>query len=119
MAPAWNGEYRRKAAAYRKGTRARHLDWREYMRVEERFLKYVSFWTTSEDGKDVTPSTDRQFLLADELAKELKGLGLTKVKRDGHCYVYGLLPATEGFEGKSLWGLLPIWIRQSLFLGKM
>ena len=57
------------------------------MDIKDRFLKYVSFWTTSQDGMGVTPSTDRQFALADELAKELEGLGLSRVKRDGHCYV--------------------------------
>ena len=88
------------------------------MRVEERFLKYVSFWTTSEDGKGITPSTDRQFLLADELAKELKGLGLTKVKRDNHCYVYGLLPATEGFEGKKPMGFIAHMDTAASFSGK-
>ena len=62
------------------------------MDIKDRFLKYVSYWTTSEDGKGVTPSTDRQFSLADELKKELEGLGLSKVKRDGHCYVYVLFP---------------------------
>ena len=70
------------------------------MKVEERFLKYVSYWTTSEDGKDVIPSTERQFVLADKLAEELREMGLEKVKRDEHCYVYGLLPATEGMENK-------------------
>lgn len=76
------------------------------MNIKDRFLKYVSFWTTSEDGKDVIPSTDRQFLLADELAAELKDLGLDKVIRDEHCYVYGLLPATEGFENMKAMGFI-------------
>ena len=31
------------------------------MSVEKKFLKYVSYWTTSEDDKDCTPSTQRQF----------------------------------------------------------
>ncbi len=76
------------------------------MNIKDRFLKYVSFWTTSEDGKDVIPSTGRQFLLADELAAELKDLGLEKVIRDEHCYVYGLLPATEGFENMKAMGFI-------------
>ena len=33
------------------------------MKVEERFLKYVSYWTTSCDGQEQIPSTDRQFEL--------------------------------------------------------
>ena len=46
------------------------------MRVDERFLKYVSYWTTSEEEKNVIPSTERQFTLAKELERELKDLGL-------------------------------------------
>ena len=68
------------------------------MRVEERFLKYVSYWTTSDDENEQIPSSDRQFELAKVLEAELKELGLEKVILTDHCYVYGLLPATEGYE---------------------
>lgn len=68
------------------------------MRVEERFLKYVSYWTTSDDENDQIPSSDRQFELAKVLEAELKELGLEKVILTDHCYVYGLLPATKGYE---------------------
>ena len=68
------------------------------MAVEKRFLKYVSYWTTSEDDQESIPSTKRQFELAKVLEQELKELNLEKVKLDEHCYVYGLLPAiTTGF----------------------
>ena len=70
------------------------------MKVEERLLKYVSYWTASEENKEVIPSTDRQFELADVLEKELKEMGLEKVKRDGYCYVYGLLPALNDIKAK-------------------
>ncbi len=88
------------------------------MKIQERFLKYVSYWTASEDGKDTIPSTERQFALADELAKELKELGLVKVKRDEHCYVYGLLPATEGFEQKKPMGFIAHMDTATAFSGK-
>lgn len=68
------------------------------MRVEERFLKYVSYWTTSDEENDQIPSSDRQFELAKVLETELKELGLEKVLLTKHCYVYGLLPATVGYE---------------------
>ena len=68
------------------------------MRVEERFLKYVSYWTTSDDESEQCPSSDRQFELAKVLEAELKDLGLEKVILTDHCYVYGLLPATKGCE---------------------
>ena len=59
------------------------------MRVDERLLKYVSYWTTSSEDSDTIPSTDRQFNLAKELEKELLDLGLQKVTLTDHCYIYG------------------------------
>lgn len=76
------------------------------MKVEERFLKYVSYFTTSCEDQDVIPSSMRQFDLGKELAAELKELGLSKVVCDEHCYVYGLLPATGGYENKKSIGLI-------------
>jgi tripeptide aminopeptidase len=81
------------------------------MHVEERFLKYVSYWTTSdednvENGTVRIPSTKRQFELGKLLEKELKDLGLSKVTLTDHCYVYGLLPATTGYEGKKAVGFI-------------
>ena len=64
------------------------------MRVEERFLKYVSYWTTSDEENEQIPSSDRQFELAKVLEAELKALGLEKVILTDHCYVFGLLRAT-------------------------
>lgn len=68
------------------------------MKVEERLLKYVSYWTTSDEENTNIPSSDRQFELGKELKKELEELGLEKVILTDHCYVYGLLPATPGME---------------------
>ena len=48
----------------------------DFMRVEERFLKYVSYWTTSDEENEQIPSSDRQFELAKVLEAELKELGL-------------------------------------------
>lgn len=76
------------------------------MKVQERFLNYVSYWTTSCDDVDEIPSTQRQFDLAHVLEQELKELGLTKVRCDDHCYVYGLLPATSGHENDKAIGFI-------------
>ncbi len=76
------------------------------MKVEERFLKYISYWTTSDEDNHNIPSTDRQFDLGKVLEEELKGLGLEKVVLTDHCYVYGLLPATPGMENKKAIGLI-------------
>ncbi len=68
------------------------------MKVQDRFLKYVSFTTTSDENCESCPSSERQFALGKYLAQELIGIGLQQVKIDEHCYVYGLLPATAGHE---------------------
>ena len=76
------------------------------MSVKERFLKYVSYWTTSKEDQDKIPSTERQMELARVLEQELKEMGLAQVKMDEHGYVYGLLPATEGLEKKRSVGFI-------------
>lgn len=76
------------------------------MNVQDRLLKYISYWTTSDESNPVIPSSDREFALGKELEKELKELGLSKVVLTDHCYVYGLLPATPGMEGKKAIGLI-------------
>ena len=63
------------------------------MDIVERFLKYVSFDTQSAEDAGKTPSTDKQFRLAEYLTEELKALGLTEVEMDANGYVYATLPA--------------------------
>ncbi len=76
------------------------------MRVEERFLNYVSYWTTSDENGTKNPTSEREFSLAKVLEQELKNLGLEKVLLSDTCYVYGLLPATPGMENKKSIGLI-------------
>ncbi len=76
------------------------------MKVEERLLKYISYWTTSDEACTSIPSSDREFALAKVLEAELKELGLTKITLTEHCYVYGLLPATPGMEDKKAIGFI-------------
>mgnify|MGYP004595697445 CR=1 FL=1 len=76
------------------------------MRVEERLLKYVSYWTTSDEECRQIPSSERQFELGKVLEQELRALGLEKVTLTDHCYVYGLLPATKGYADKPAVGFI-------------
>lgn len=76
------------------------------MKVSDRLLDYVSYWTTSDESNSNIPSSDREFALGKRLEKELKELGLSKVILTDHCYVYGLLPATSGMENKKAIGLI-------------
>lgn len=68
------------------------------MRAYERFIDYVKIHTTSDDASGMHPSFKGEFDLAHLLEKQLEELGLCNVMVDEHCYVYGLLPATKGYE---------------------
>ena len=76
------------------------------MRAYERFLNYVKIHTTSDENSNTTPSTRRQFDLAEILAEEMKKLGVKDVRVDENCYVYGEIPATPGYEDKPAIGLI-------------
>ena len=67
------------------------------MRAYQRFLNYITYGTASSEASGKTPSTDGQFALADALKNELEALGI-KAERDGYAYVYGVIPATKGYE---------------------
>ena len=58
-----------------------------------RFSKYLSFPTTSNDASETYPSTSEQLVLGDFLVEELKLLGLTEVEKDQNGYVTATLPA--------------------------
>ncbi len=76
------------------------------MNVIERFLKYVTFDTQSEEDSLTVPSTEKQKLLGAELATELSQIGLHGAKMDPNGYVYGWLSATAGYEGVPCMGLI-------------
>lgn len=76
------------------------------MNILPRFLNYVSYWTTSQESAGTTPSTTRQFDLARVLEQELISLGVKDVVLDEFCYVYGYLPATEGYPSRKSIGLI-------------
>ena len=88
------------------------------MRVEERLLKYVSYWTTSDEECRQIPSSERQFELGKVLEQELRDLGLEKVTLTDHCYVYGLLPATKGYADKPAVGFISHMDTSPDFSGK-
>ena len=88
------------------------------MRVEERLLKYVSYWTTSDEECRQIPSSERQFELGKVLEQELRDLGLEKVTLTDHCYVYGLLPATKGYADKPAVGFISHMDTATDFSGK-
>ena len=63
------------------------------MTLVERFLKYVSFDTQSNEESGATPSTPGQMVFAEYLKEELETLGLEEVSLDDNGYLYATLPA--------------------------
>ena len=60
--------------------------------VTERFLRYVSFDTQSDDASETCPSTAKQKLLGASLVEEMKALGIHDAFMDENGYVYGTVP---------------------------
>lgn len=61
--------------------------------VVNRFIKYAKIDTKSDEDSEVTPSTAKQFDLANLLVEELKELGLTDAEIDDKCYIMATLPS--------------------------
>ncbi len=76
------------------------------MNVCERFLKYVSFSTQSDEESASCPSTEGQLMFGKYLMQELKEIGAWEVSMDEHGYVYGKIPATKGMENQPKLGLI-------------
>ena len=60
--------------------------------VTERFFKYVSFDTQSDEFSDTCPSTDKQKLLGAALVEEMREMGISDAFMDEQGYVYGTVP---------------------------
>ena len=68
------------------------------MNLVERFLRYVSFDTQSDENSGVTPSTQKQMVFAQYLKGELEDLGLEEIELDEYGYLYATLPANTDKE---------------------
>ena len=65
------------------------------MKAYERFLKYVSVWTTSDENSETVPSADRELVLAKLLVEEMKELGIVDIVPD-------VAPIRGGTDGARL-----------------
>lgn len=63
------------------------------MTLIERFFKYVSFDTQSDESTQVTPSTQKQMVFAEYLKTELEAMGLEEISLDENGYLFATLPA--------------------------
>lgn len=66
--------------------------------IKDRFLSYVDFDTQSDPKSDQTPSSKKQWKLAEYLVDELQEIGMTEVSIDQHAYVMATLPSNVDHE---------------------
>lgn len=64
--------------------------------VKERFLRYVSFDTQSDETSETCPSTSKQKLLGAAIVEEMQAMGIADAFMDEHGYVYGTVPGDPG-----------------------
>ena len=71
--------------------------------VVDKFLKYVTIDTQSDEDSTTSPSTEKQKDLARLLVGELKEMGASDVRMDEeYGYVYATIPSTLKEEGKEV-----------------
>jgi len=65
----------------------------EKQRIIDRFISYVTIDTESDPESNTTPSTEKQWDLANKLVEELKEIGMEDVTIDENAYVMATLPS--------------------------
>ncbi|MDR0547685.1 MAG: peptidase T [Dysgonamonadaceae bacterium] len=77
------------------------------MTVIDRFLKYVSFDTQSDENSGLTPSTAKQMRLAEFLKSECEAMGLADISLDENAYLMATLPASPSLLERRQGGEVP------------
>jgi len=62
-------------------------------KIINRFFSYVTIDTESDPNSETTPSTEKQWNLANLLVDELKSIGMTDVSIDDNAYIMATLPS--------------------------
>ncbi len=66
--------------------------------ITKRFISYVTIDTESDPNNPDFPSTEKQWILAKLLVKELNDIGLSDVTLDENCYVMATLPSNVDYD---------------------
>jgi tripeptide aminopeptidase len=66
--------------------------------IIDRFISYVTIDTESDPNSTTTPSTKKQWDLANKLVEELKTIGLQDVTIDDKAYIMATLPSNVDYE---------------------
>lgn len=70
----------------------------EKQHIIDRFTRYIKIDTESDPNSDTTPSTDKQWNLANKLVEELKEIGMEDVTIDENAYIMATLPSNVPHE---------------------
>ncbi len=76
----------------------KHIKMIEKQHIINRFVSYVTIDTESDPKSDTTPSTKKQWDLANKLAEELKAIGMQDVTIDENAYIMATLPSNVDHE---------------------
>lgn len=68
-----------------------NLEWK--LKLQNRFITYAKIYSTSDPESETTPSTERQWNIANYIFEELNALGLSDVSIDENGYIYAYLPS--------------------------
>lgn len=66
--------------------------------IIDRFISYVTIDTESDPNSETTPSTAKQWDLANKLVEELKAMGMQDVTIDENAYIMATLPSNVEHE---------------------
>jgi len=66
--------------------------------IIDRFISYVTIDTESNPNSETTPSTEKQWVLANKLVEELKAIGMQDVSIDNKAYIMATLPSNVEHE---------------------
>jgi len=66
--------------------------------ILNRFISYITIDTESDPNSNTTPSTEKQWDLANKLYEELKTIGMSDVTIDNNAYIMATLPSNVGHE---------------------
>ena len=62
-------------------------------KIIDRFISYIKIDSQSDANSESTPSTKKQWNIANKLVQDLNHIGLSKVSIDENAYIYATLPS--------------------------
>ena len=66
--------------------------------IINRFISYITIDTESDPNSNTTPSTKKQWDLANKLVEELKAIGMSDVTIDENAYIMATLPSNVDYD---------------------